>query len=50
MLLRWSNWRAGRTVDNDTYKDFFFEVVRNEPQLINLNVFEVLDSLVNSSA
>ena len=34
-------------IPTQAYKDFYFEVVRSHPQLKHLNVFEVVDTVLN---
>jgi hypothetical protein len=46
-LRLWANWSVGSSVNNQTCTDFYFDVVRQHPDLGELNAFEVLDALVN---
>ena len=34
-------------IPSQTYKDFYFEVVRGHPTLKNINAFEVIDTALN---
>lgn len=36
-------------IPSQTYKDFFFEVVRGHPKLRHLNVFEIVDVALNQT-
>ena len=46
-MRAWLRWSGDRHIDNQACLDFYFTVVRNEPTLRDVNVFEVLDTIVN---
>ena len=48
VLRLWKSWSVGRTRSNATYSDFFFDVVQMERELRDINVYEVLDLLINA--
>ncbi len=50
LLLRaWLSWSSGQIVDNQTCLEFLDRVVRPDPRFANVDVFEVLDLLVNAA-
>ncbi len=50
ILELWSAWEGrhtGEAPSNARYSDFYFEVIRQDDRVRQINAFEVLDLLVN---
>lgn len=50
ILQLWSAWEGrhtGEALSNVRYSDFYFEAVRQDNRVRQINAFEVLDLLVN---
>ena len=45
----WEAWRRGRTLRDEEYLEFFDEQIRGNPRYRGVQVFEVLDVLLNAA-
>jgi hypothetical protein len=48
VLELWSRWFQGKPRSNQSYVDFYFEIVQPHRLLGRINAFEILDILVNA--
>ncbi len=48
LLASWKNWCVGKPASNQTYREFYYDVVRRSTLLRHINVFEVLDAVINA--
>ena len=46
----WRGWVADRKTNNQAYREFVLDVIRAEPRLQHLSVFEILDAVINGEA
>ena len=44
----WADWATGKPLTNQLCTDFYFEVVLEDRRVRDVNVFEVLDLIVNT--
>ena len=50
VLQLWSRWFQGKPRSNQSYVDFYFDVIQPHRQLGRINAFEILDVLVNTES
>ena len=50
MIVRaqWIDWASDKTMSNQACIDFYFEIVRADARVRHVNIFEVLDLVVNT--
>ena len=48
IIALWKKKHKPGSLTNQTYTDFFFDVIQPNPRYRHYNVYEVLDLLVNS--
>ena len=47
MIREWLRFSTDKVETQQTYSDFFFDIIRTDASLRHLNAFEVLDVVVN---
>ena len=50
VLELWSHWFQGKPRSNQSYVDFYFDVIQPHQTLGRINAFEILDVLVNTES
>lgn len=50
VLELWSRWFQGKPRSNQSYVDFYFDVIQPHQTLGRINAFEILDVLVNAES
>lgn len=50
VLELWSRWFQGKPRSNQSYVDFYFEIIQPHQFLGRINAFEILDILVNAES
>lgn len=46
----WRGWIQDRKTNNRAYREFVLDVIRAEPGLQHLDLFDILDAIVNGEA
>ena len=50
VLELWSRWFQGKPRSNQSYVDFYFDIIQPHRFLGRINAFEILDILVNAES
>jgi len=50
VLELWSRWFRGKPRSNQSYVDFYFDIIQPHEFLGRINAFEILDVLVNTES